>query len=106
MEIEMIASRLSPTAALAGAAIAALVLLASPSFAKDRDGQIYSGGADGATQSQSRAHLSGGSYSGYPTPEPDDFVSSHVCVNGYRWITRERGGWQSPAENAIPVPCN
>lgn len=36
---------------------------------------------------------------------PDDFVSSHVCVNGYRYITRNIDPYAPPAQNAIPVRC-
>ena len=32
-------------------------------------------------------------------------VSSHVCINGYRWITRDLDRWDNPAQNAIPVRC-
>jgi len=36
---------------------------------------------------------------------PGDFVSSNVCVNGYRYITRNIGEYDTPAQNSIPIRC-
>ena len=35
----------------------------------------------------------------------EDFSSSHVCVNGYRWITRDLDSNGSAAQRAYPVRC-
>ena len=35
----------------------------------------------------------------------EDFSSSHVCINGYRWITRDTDPNASAAQNAYPVRC-
>jgi hypothetical protein len=97
----MLALRLSSPAKFAIAAVAGVLLLSSGSSAQNRYEEIFPGGATGVAHSQARAH-----YSTYPTSTPSDFVSSHVCINGYRWITRDLDrGWESPAQNAIPVRC-
>lgn len=36
----------------------------------------------------------------------EDYSSSHVCINGYRWITRNvEHSNASAADDAIPVRC-
>ena len=36
----------------------------------------------------------------------EDFSSSHVCINGYRWMTRNvEHGNASAADDALPVRC-
>lgn len=99
----MLASPLSSTTKVVTAAVAGLLLLSTASHANSYD-QLFPGGAYGMSNSDARAHYSSRSSSGFTTP--NDFVSSHVCVNGYRWITRDfERGWGSPAEDAIPVRC-
>jgi hypothetical protein len=102
----MIASRVSRTARFASAAVASVLVLSSASYANSYE-QLFPGKGYSAPRSDTRAYYSGGgSYSSYPGSTPRDFVSSHVCINGYRWITRDLDrGWESPAQNAIPVRC-
>jgi hypothetical protein len=101
METSMPGLRLSP-AKLAVAAAAGLMLLSGASYAQSGYGQqLYHTGAYGLHHSQTRAQYP---YQGFsPT---DNFSSSHICVNGYRWMTRNIDPNASPAQNAIPVPCN
>ena len=97
----MLSRHLSPTAKVTAAgAAAALILLSSMSYAANGhrsrvyvDENGYGGGR------------SSGSYTVYPNSTPDDYVSSDVCRNGYRWITRQFNRTDSPEQNAIPVPC-
>jgi hypothetical protein len=99
----MLASRLSSI--VAGAAIAGAVLSSTAAYANSYE-QLFPGRGYDAPQSHARAYYDGRSYSSYPGSTPQDFVSSHVCINGYRWITRDLDrGWESPAQNAIPVRC-
>ena len=36
----------------------------------------------------------------------EDFSSSHVCINGYRWMTRNvEHSNASAADDAVPVRC-
>ena len=36
----------------------------------------------------------------------EDFSSSHVCINGYRWMTRNiEHANASAADDAVPVRC-
>ena len=100
----MLASRASSPVRLAAAAAAGLLLLSSASYANSYE-QIFPGRGHVAPQVQSRAFHGGTGYS-YPGSTPRDFRSSHVCINGYRWITRDFDhGWEDPAESAIPVRC-
>ena len=101
----MLASRLSSVTRVAGAAIAGLLLLSSASYANSYE-QLFPGEGYSAPQSHARAYYGSGRYSSYPGSTPQDFVSSHVCINGYRWITRQQDRWDDPAENAVPVRCN
>ena len=100
----MLASRLSRTAGLATATLAGALLLAPASYASSYE-QLFPDRAYSAPQSHARAYYDSGRYSSYPTSTPSDYVSSHVCINGYRWITRELDRWDDPARNAIPVRC-
>jgi hypothetical protein len=96
----------SPTRLAFAAAAGLLLLSSSASYANDFE-QLFPGGVHEAP-AQPRAHYrSGGNgfYSTYPGQVPNDFSSSHVCIDGYRWITRELEWFESPAENAIPVRC-
>jgi hypothetical protein len=102
-EIDMPAFRLSSATRFASALVSGLLFLSSASFASDYN-QLFPGGAY-APQTHSRAYHGARSFSSYPTSTPSDYVSSHVCINGYRWITRETDRWDDPAQNAIPVRC-
>ena len=99
----MLASRAASAVRLASAAAVGLLLLASASYAASYE-QMFPGRGHAAPQVQPRASYSaGGAYLG---STPQDFHSSHVCINGYRWITRDFDrGWENPAQNAIPVRC-
>lgn len=100
----MIASHLWSVTRTA-AAVAGLLVLSSASFANDYQ-QVFPNRGYSAPQAHSRVYYGSGSVSSYPGSTPRDFVSSHVCINGYRWITRDLArGWESPAQNAIPVRC-
>ncbi len=102
----MFASRLSSTARFASAVVAGLLILSSASYAESQgphSGQTYD-----TTRPDARA-----SYfptSSYLPSTPRDYSSSHVCINGYRWITRTPAGrsplWESPSDFAIPVRCH
>lgn len=36
----------------------------------------------------------------------EDYLSSHVCINGFRWMTRNlEHGNASAADNSVPVRC-
>ena len=100
----MLASRLSRTAGLAYAALAGALLFSQASYANSYE-QLFPDRSYGAPASHSGAYFGSGRYSSYPTSTPSDYVSSHVCINGYRWITRELDRWDNPAQNAIPVRC-
>lgn len=101
----MTAFRSSSVARLAFAAVAGVLLLSSASYANSYQ-QVFPGGAYSAPPSHARAYYGSGSgFSSYPSSTPSDYVSSHVCINGYRWITRELDRWDNPAQNAIPVRC-
>jgi hypothetical protein len=98
MEIDMRASKIL---ILAGSGVAVSMLLAPVSLAASRHDHAPVVGA------HSRIYVGEGSgyVREYPLDTPRDYRSSHVCINGYRWITVERDSWESPAENATPVPC-
>lgn len=101
----MLTSRLSRTAGFAFAVLAGALLVSPASYANSFE-QLFPDQAYSAPQSQARAYYGSRHFSSYPTSTPSDFVSSHVCINGYRWITRDLDrGWESPAQNAIPVRC-
>ena len=100
----MLASRLSRTAGFAFAALAGALLLAPASYANSYE-QLFPDRTYSAPQSHARAYYGSGRYSSYPDSTPSDYMSSHVCTNGYRWITRETDRWDDPAQNAIPVRC-
>lgn len=100
----MLAPRLSSTTKFAAAAIAGALLFSTASYANSYE-QLFPDRAYDAPQSHARAYYGSGRYSSYPGSTPRDFVSSHVCINGYRWITRDLDRWESPAQNAIPVRC-
>lgn len=103
----MSAPRLSSTARLASAVVAGLLIMSSASYAEGQS-QAYPGQAYDTTRPDARA-----SYfpnSSYLPSTPRDYSSSHVCINGYRWITRMPAGrsplWESPSDFAIPVRCH
>jgi hypothetical protein len=100
----MLASRLSSTTRFACAAVAGALLFSTASYANSYE-QLFPDRAYSAPQSHARVYYGSGRYSSYPTSTPSDYVSSHVCINGYRWITRELDRWDNPAQNAIPVRC-
>jgi hypothetical protein len=72
--------------------------------------------AQGGQQTERGQHVYGAAGSAahatYPAERPYggsvpyDYSSSSVCINGYRWITREYNAWEDPAQNAVPVRCN
>ena len=97
----MFKSRLSSI--LAGALVAGSLLSSSAAFANSYE-QLFPDRSYSAPTHHSRAYYGGDSYSSYGST-PRDFVSSHVCINGYRWITRDLDRWESPAQNAILVRC-
>jgi len=103
----MSAPGLSSAVRFASAVVAGLLILSSASYAESR-GQLYSGQAHGTTRSDARASYF--PYSSSPPSTPRDFSSSHVCINGYRWITRTPAGrsplWESPSDFAVPVRCH
>jgi hypothetical protein len=99
MEIEMRASRLAIVAGLAGLVIAALSMLVPQSFARDR----YSSAFDAYSGSYAGRAAIG--YHAYTGPIPRDYRSSHICINGYRWITRQLDTWEDAARHAVPVRC-
>ena len=98
MEIEMRASRFPTVAGLAGLVIATLMLLPSASFAQGRHN---------TSDAHARSHVARAwdGYQAYPGSIPQDYSSSHLCINGYRWITQQRDLWENPAANATPVVC-
>jgi hypothetical protein len=103
---KMLPSRASSAVRLASAAAAGLLLLSSASYAASYE-QMFPGRGHSAPNAYYYApgasYSSGGAYIG---STPQDFHSSHVCINGYRWITRDfERGWENPAENAVPVRC-
>jgi hypothetical protein len=97
----MRAPRFSIVAGLAGLAIAASTLLAPASFAQGRHDSTFFSDA----YSQSSAERGAGSYYTYPGSIPRDYSSSHLCINGYRWITQQQDLGEDPAANATPVRC-
>lgn len=91
--------RLSTHARIAAAAVAGLLFASGAAFAQNHFersslGEVYNARA----QEQQN-------FGYYTMSAPDDFVSSHVCVNGYRYITRNIDPYATPAQNAIPVRC-
>ena len=101
----MSASRLSRPAGLTAAVVAGLLALSTASYAASYE-QLFPGGAPGASHSEARGQYPvTHSRAQYRIGYPDDYVSSHVCVNGYRWITRQLNAEQTPEDNAIPVRC-
>jgi hypothetical protein len=100
----MFTPRLSSAARFAFAAMAGLLILSSASYAESQ-GQLRAGQAYG-----SDARASYIPHSPYVGSTPRDYSSSHVCINGYRWITRTPAGrsslWDSPSDFAVPVRCN
>ena len=90
---------LSTHARIATAAIAGLMLASSAAFAQNNFEQSSLGEVYNA-RAQERQFFGHNTYN-----TPNDFVSSDVCVNGYRYITRNIGSYDTPAQNAIPVRC-
>lgn len=95
----MRASRLPIVAGLAGLVIATSTLLAPQSFAHDRRSSAFD------AYSGSYAGRAANGYHTYTGAIPRDYRSSHICINGYRWITRQHDIWQDPATHAVPVRC-
>ena len=97
----MLPQRASLGARLFSAVAVGLLLLSSAASAASYE-QMFPG--RGYVAPQIRSHYgAGGAYVG---STPQDFHSSHVCINGYRWITRDLDrGWDNPAQNAVPVRC-
>jgi hypothetical protein len=99
----MSASRWSATKIVSVAA--AVLMLSTASYASSYQ-QLFPNGAAPHADSHAQYRSGGnGFYSTYPGEVPHDFSSSHVCINGYRWLTREFEWGESPSENAIPVRC-
>ena len=90
---------LSTHGKIAVAAIAGLMFASGAAFAQNHFERSSLGESYNA-RAQEREFFG---YSSFSTP--DDFVSSHVCVNGYRYITRNISSYDTPAQNAIPVRC-
>lgn len=82
------------TAAIAGLMLASSAALAQNNFERSSLGEVYNARA----QEQQF-------FGRYSVSTPDDFVSSHVCVNGWRYITRNIDSYDTPAQNSIPVRC-
>jgi hypothetical protein len=102
MEIEMRASRFPAVAGLAGVVIATSMLVAPASFAQGRHDPALFGDAYARSYAGHVAH----GYQAYPGSIPQDYSSSYLCINGYRWITQELDHRESPAENVTPVRCH
>jgi len=102
LESEMLELRLSSAARLACAAFAGLLVLSSASFAQGNSQQLFPGGYQGSVHTSARAQYP---YAQHLYETPGDFSSSHVCVNGFRWITRNIDPNASAAQNAVPVRC-
>lgn len=95
----MRASRLPIVAGLAGLVIATSTMLAPQSFARDRHSSAFD------AYSGSYAERAANGYHAFTGPIPRDYRSSHICINGYRWITRQLDTWEDPARHAVPVRC-
>ena len=91
---------LSTHARIAATAFAGLLFATGAAFAQAHYGGETSLGELYNARAQERAVFGHNTYE-----TPGDFVSSDVCVNGYRWITRNIDSYDTPAQNAIPVPC-
>lgn len=97
MESDML--KLSTHGKIAAAAFAGLIFASSAGFAqnnfeKSSLGEVYN------ARAQERQFFGHATYN-----TPGDFVSSDVCVNGYRYITRNIDSYDTPAQNAIPIRC-
>jgi hypothetical protein len=101
MEASMPGLNITRSAKIAVTAAAGLMLLSGVSLAQSGHYPVYQGGAYGIEQGQARATYRYGQLS-----PSDNYYSSHVCVNGFRWITRNINKDAHPSENAIPVPCH
>jgi hypothetical protein len=97
MESEML--RLSTHGRIITAAIAGLMFASSAAFAQNHFEQSSLGEVYDA-RAQERAFFGHNTYN-----TPGDFVSSDVCVNGYRYITRNIDSYDTPAQNSIPIRC-
>lgn len=83
------------------AVLASLIVLAPPaSFAQSGYGQqARRAERQQVYRTPLEVWLSGEGYD-------EDYSSSHVCVGGYRWITRNTDhGNSSAAQAAVPVRC-
>jgi hypothetical protein len=98
MESEMLG--LSTHARIATTALAALLLATSAAFAQSHFGGETSLGELYNARAQERAFFGHNTYE-----TPGDFVSSDVCVNGYRWMTRNIDSNATPGQNAVPIRC-
>lgn len=95
----MIRSRVQ-LAGVTSALLASLVLLApTVGLAKSRyDDAVFIEGRS-APRTPLEVWLSGEGWD-------EDYLSSHVCINGYRWMTRNvEHGNASAADDAVPVRC-
>jgi hypothetical protein len=101
----MFASRFLRTASVAAAVGAALVL-STASYAASYD-QLFPARSYSAPHSsyQAPGHSFSRSRAYYGIGIPNDYSSSHVCIGGYRWITRELDASHTPEQTAIPVRC-
>lgn len=99
----MFLSRSTVAPRAAATILAGALLFSTAAAASERYQQIFPQGAQPGPHHNAQALYP---YGGGPTfTTPNDFVSSHVCINGYRYITRDLDRWESPAQNAIPVRC-
>jgi hypothetical protein len=98
METEMLG--LSTHARIATTALAGLLFASGAAFAQNHFGGEASLGELYNARAQERAFFGHNTYE-----TPGDYVSSDVCVNGYRWITRNIDSYATPAQNAVPVRC-
>jgi len=91
---------LSTHARIATAAFAGLLFATGTTFAQNHYGGPTSLGELYNARAQERAFFGHNTYE-----TPSDFVSSDVCVNGYRWMTRNIDPYAPPAQNAVPIRC-
>jgi len=94
----MLRLRSRSTGVLFGAAVIAVSVLASPSFANDFDESApatYDYLVPGSAQAR------------FPAPTPSEVDRSSECIGGYRWIQRDPDPDNgSRREYSLPLACN
>jgi hypothetical protein len=98
MESQMLGFFSSSRSSIALAAMMALMVSTSASFAAERHHRLHNGVTYEQARPSSRAH--------YAATFSNSVDRSNECIGGFRYMRHIYDANRSPAEDLVPLPCH